>query len=81
MRGQCCSLRDAFFPEGFAPVLSANPIDTQVARLLEQIQVLDRHYGPIIAERDSNLAQSLVDAATSIDRYLAETHPLATTRP
>lgn len=57
-------------PEGFVITQDQFQVDAQVARLLEQLRALDRQYGPMIAQRDPDLARGLAEAALSIDRYL-----------
>ncbi len=47
-------------------------IKAQAGRTLEHIRVLDQHYGPMIAEMDVNLADSLASTAAALDRFLAE---------
>ncbi len=45
------------------PVDSYRQVETQAARILEQIQALDSQYGPTISEKQPELATALNDCA------------------
>ena len=48
-----------------------NPLRLQAARVLENIQTLDRQYGPLIADRDPHLAEALGNAAVALERFVS----------
>lgn len=45
-------------------------VKMQAARVLEHIQTLEEHYGPVISASDARLTEALKAAEAALDRFL-----------